>query len=253
MVLVDDIEEYRRVVRIALRVRSGFEVVGEAADGASAVQVVAETRPDVIVLDLGLPDLSGRELIPLIRAASPESGLVVFTGTYVDDRLGVRPLVEAYVLKDVDVELLVQVLADVGATADSRSPVVLDLPADMRSSRDARQFVRGHCASWDLDGLADDAALVVTELVSNAIVHGGTGCQVHLQRSGAGVRIEVTDGGTGSPDIRAADGDDEHGRGLLLVSRLTGAWGVDATPAGGKRVWGVLVAAEAGQPAGWTT
>ncbi|HYO40835.1 MAG TPA: response regulator, partial [Nocardioidaceae bacterium] len=65
VVLVDDIEEYRRVVRIALRVRSGFEVVGEAADGASAVQVVAETRPDVIVLDLGLPDLSGRELIPL--------------------------------------------------------------------------------------------------------------------------------------------------------------------------------------------
>ncbi len=71
VVLVDDVGEYRHLIRTALRVRGGFEVVGEAADGSSAVDVVSAARPDVIVLDLGLPNLPGREVITRIRSASP--------------------------------------------------------------------------------------------------------------------------------------------------------------------------------------
>ncbi len=241
VVLVDDVEEYRHLIRTALRVREGFEVVGEAADGVSAVEIVADARPDVIVLDLGLPDLPGREVISRIRAASPESGVVVFTGTYLEDKLGVRPLVEAYVLKDIDIDLLVQVLADVGAQSEERTPVVLDLPHSTRSPARARSFVRAHCTGWGLDHLLDSAELVVTELVTNAVVHAQTQCQVRLMRSGTRLRVEVLDGGGGSPDMQFAGKDDERGRGMLLVSMLSGAWGVDSGDDGGKRVWADLV------------
>ncbi len=241
VVLVDDVDDYRRLVRTALRVRGGFEVVGEAADGSSAVDVVAAARPDVIVLDLGLPDLPGREVIKRIRSASPESGVVVFTGTYLEDKLGVGPFVEAYVLKDVDIELLVQVLADVGSQSPERTPVVLDLPCEALSSGMARLLVRDHCAEWGLGDLVESAELVVTELVTNAVTHARTECQVRVMRSGTRLRVEVVDWGGGSPDMRAAGSDDEQGRGMLLVSMLSGAWGVDSPPGGGKRVWADLV------------
>jgi DNA-binding NarL/FixJ family response regulator len=59
------------MLRIALRGRGRFEVVGEADTAAAAV--AAETRPDVVVRDLGLPDLEAREVIGRIRRASPTS------------------------------------------------------------------------------------------------------------------------------------------------------------------------------------
>jgi DNA-binding NarL/FixJ family response regulator len=241
VVLVDDVDDYRRLVRVALRLRGTFEVVGEAADGLSAVDVVAATRPDVVVLDLGLPDLSAREVISRIRSVSPESGVVVFTGTYLQDKLGLRRLVEGYVLKDLDVDLLVRVLTDVGVSAATRAPVTLELPHDPRSVREARRYVAEQCRQWKLEELTDDAQLVVAELVTNAVVHTDGGCTLRLFRSGARLRIEVIDHGAGSPDMKNAGSEDEHGRGLLLVSMLTGAWGVEPTPKGGKRVWGDLL------------
>ncbi len=167
----------------------------------------------------------------------------MFTGTYLEDKLGVRPLVEAYVLKDVEIELLVQLLADVGSQSSERAPVVLNLPCEALSPRKARRLVRDHCADWGLDDLAEPAELVVTELVTNAVTHARTECQVRLMRSGARLRVEVVDRGGGSPDMRAAGNDDEHGRGMLLVSMLSGAWGVDSAPGGGKRIWADLVTA----------
>ena len=55
VLLVDDVEAVRRMVRTALRLRGGFEVVGEASSGAEAVQLADGLHPDIVVLDLGLP------------------------------------------------------------------------------------------------------------------------------------------------------------------------------------------------------
>ena len=58
VVIVDDHDAFRQSARALLEL-DGFEVVGEAEDGAGALAVVAETRPDVVLLDVALPDLSG--------------------------------------------------------------------------------------------------------------------------------------------------------------------------------------------------
>lgn len=247
VVLIDDVGEYRRLVRIALTSRGGFEIVGEAGDGETAEQVVSATRPDVAVVDLGLPDLSGRAVISRVRAASPESGVVVFTGTQRQDTLGVSPFVDGYVLKGDDLEMLIDVLTHVAVTAADRSPASLSLPRDPRSAAAARRFVREQCRDSG-EELVACAELVVTELVTNAVTHATSACDVRLFRAPRRLRIEVLDHGSGSPDVRTAGDADEGGRGLLLVSALSGAWGVEPTSASGKRVWAELVAASVDHP-----
>src|SRR4051794_620138 len=78
--LVDDVQELRLLVRIALEEDPKIEVVGEAANGREGVAGVAETQPDVVLLDLSMPDMDGLEAIPLIREQAPGSRLVVLSG-----------------------------------------------------------------------------------------------------------------------------------------------------------------------------
>lgn len=239
VVLVDDIPEYRRLVRVALTVRGGFEIVGEASDGAAAVAEVSAAQPDIVVLDLGLPDLPGREVIAQIRNASPRSAVVVFTGTYLEDTLGVSGMVDAYVLKDSDLDLLVDLLRDLGSPV-AVEPAKVELPRDERSASWARRFVSEQCANWAPAELVDSAHLVVTELVTNAVTHGHSSCELRVARRDGRLRIEVDDRGAGSPDVRMAEEGAENGRGLLLVSVLSAAWGVESLPDGSKRVWADL-------------
>jgi DNA-binding NarL/FixJ family response regulator len=98
VLLVDDVVEVRRLVRLALRLRGGFEVVGEAADGADAVRLAQDLHPDVVVLDLGLPDLAGREVLTRICLYSPGSKVVVFSGMDSEDREWIARRVKGYVL-----------------------------------------------------------------------------------------------------------------------------------------------------------
>jgi len=234
VLLVDDVAAFRKLVATALRLRGGFEVVGEAGDGRSAVEAAADLQPDVVVLDLGLPDLTASEVISAMRTRAPDTRIVVFTGRDVDvDGL---MAVEHIVRKDGDVRLLVDVLADV---VDGRQlpAATLRLAEDLRSAAVARVFVEERCRSWGLEGVVEDALLVVSELVTNAIVHAGTGVELRLIRGIETLRIEVADHGGGGPDPVLAGEDDEHGRGLLLVAVLSNAWGTEPHDDGGKVVW----------------
>ena len=246
VVLVDDIADYRALVRVALRAHGGFDVVAEADDGASAIEAVARLQPDVVVLDLGLPDLPGAEVISRLRTASARTGVVVFSGTELSDAHDLRGEVEAYVVKDSDVDLLVRLLADVGSSA-FRFRFAVRLAEDPRSSSAARRIVREKCAEWDCEQVMESALLVASELVTNAVTHGASECDFRLFRTDSRLRIEAEDRGSGSPDIRDSKSGDEHGRGLLLVSALSSAWGVESVPRGRKRVWAdLLVPAAAG-------
>jgi serine phosphatase RsbU (regulator of sigma subunit)/anti-sigma regulatory factor (Ser/Thr protein kinase) len=84
--------------------------------------------------------------------------------------------------------------------------------------------------------LADDAALVMSELVTNAVLHGGGCTGVEVLAAGPGLRIEVRDGSRVPPVMGQASEASLTGRGLRLVSRLSAAWGAQADN-GGKVVW----------------
>jgi anti-sigma regulatory factor (Ser/Thr protein kinase) len=109
-------------------------------------------------------------------------------------------------------------------------------PADARES--VRDLFRG-LADRDrdhVDSLAADVELVVSELVTNAVTHASSAVAVVVNKSGGGVRIEVRDQGPGTPDPQPPSDSAEGGRGLMVVSALAKAWGIDSAPPT-KSVW----------------
>jgi len=78
--LVDDADEMRLLVGMSLTLSGEFEVVGEAANGREAVAVAQEHRPELMLLDLSMPEMDGLEALPLVLDASPETCVVVFSG-----------------------------------------------------------------------------------------------------------------------------------------------------------------------------
>jgi DNA-binding NarL/FixJ family response regulator len=238
VLLVDDVVDVRRLVRTALRLRGGFEVVGEASEGAEAVEFAEELQPDVVVLDLGLPDLAGHEVLSGIRRQSPASKVVVFSGADAMDRDWVAQNVDGYVLKEAELDYLVDLLESVGHRHDGEA--TLDLPQALTSARKAREFVSEKVTEWALEQLLDDALLVASELAANAITHADSACRIRLSLNPATLRIDVLDTGTGTPEPQPASATEEHGRGLHLVAALTTAWGLEVLPGEGKLVWAEL-------------
>jgi DNA-binding NarL/FixJ family response regulator len=80
VVLVDDVPELRLLVRLTLEEDPAIEVVGEAANGRDGVRVVQAANPDLVLLDLSMPDMDGLEAIPLMREHAPNARVVVLSG-----------------------------------------------------------------------------------------------------------------------------------------------------------------------------
>jgi anti-sigma regulatory factor (Ser/Thr protein kinase) len=115
----------------------------------------------------------------------------------------------------------------------------LRLPADAAAVSRARAWAVQLCRQWNAGDVCDDAALLVNELVSNAILHAGTELFVELSIAGNAILIAVTDGSNKPARPRTRTSLAEAGRGLLLVDALSTRWGVTAWPTG-KRVWAEL-------------
>ena len=239
VLLVDDVVEVRRLVRTALRFRGLFTVVGEAANGREAIASAAELRPDVVVLDIGLPDLAGQEVLTQIRERTPNTKVVVFSGTEPLDSAGIAARVDGYALKDSQLDYLVELLETVGTQRIGQTSLHLD--GSLTSAREARAFAAATLATWDVDDVVDDVLLVVTELVNNAVTHAQSECELRISISPVSLRIEVTDHGAGTPDPLPPSATRNHGRGLHLVDALTAAWGFESAEPGQKTVWAELM------------
>jgi len=112
-------------------------------------------------------------------------------------------------------------------------------PAEPDAVRAARAAVRGLLSEWDLDGLADLAALLVSELVTNSLRYATGPIGVRLVRPAhldGVLLVEVSDPLPDPPRQRIARLDDEGGRGLQLVARSSRRWGTRPGE-GGKTVW----------------
>src|SRR3954471_1661740 len=85
--LVDDVPQLRELIKFGMEEDPGFEVVGEAGDGASALEGIAATHPAAVLLDLSMPDMDGLEAIPEIRKGDPDVAIIVLSG-FSADRMG---------------------------------------------------------------------------------------------------------------------------------------------------------------------
>src|ERR1700760_2716797 len=77
--VVDDVEDFRTLLRSMLEERTECEVVGEASDGLQAVAKAEQLQPDLVLLDLGLPTINGIEVARRIRKRSPNSKILFVT------------------------------------------------------------------------------------------------------------------------------------------------------------------------------
>ena len=105
---------------------------------------------------------------------------------------------------------------------------------------EARRFVTATLAAWGHLELVDDAAVITTELATNAVVHAQTEFTVSVCRRPDGtIRVTVADGSPEPPRQRHPEPFEGSGRGLRLVEAIAAGWGADALP-DGKLVWAQL-------------
>jgi anti-sigma regulatory factor (Ser/Thr protein kinase) len=120
----------------------------------------------------------------------------------------------------------------------------IDLPPERSAAAQARRFVREVCASWGLlPVVIDDIELLVSELVTNAVLHARSAARLTIEHLGDRVRVTVADSSAAPPRLRDYGPEAATGRGVFLVDRLAREWGVEPdagsgrSDGAGKRVW----------------
>ncbi|MBX5492997.1 MAG: response regulator transcription factor [Chloroflexi bacterium] len=119
VVMIDDAVLMTQVVSGLLQDEEGIEVVGTASTGEAGIALVRREHPDVLLLDLDLPDLDGIQVAARLRRDAPEVRIVVLTGYDMPwawdqlDAIGVH----GYVLKHSPIELLVAAIREAAATS----------------------------------------------------------------------------------------------------------------------------------------
>jgi anti-sigma regulatory factor (Ser/Thr protein kinase) len=247
-ITVDDLSGNPRVGAV------GWLDPGGAADLSTALLKAAADNPEAVICDLGglVSDAAGLTVLlsvadkiarwpscPIIVVAPAERLRLALAGLGVDRRL---PVVESLAL----------VPSALARPAVPRATLLLapELTAPARARRFVQEFVR--TSITDEAGEGPDevlVALVVDELVTNAVVHARTPIQVLLSLRAATLRVAVADRSERAPAPRAPHQDDENGRGLALVTALSHRWGVSARRSGGKVVWAVLDGTRIPRPA----
>src|SRR5439155_16175549 len=136
-----------------------------------------ELRPDVVVLDLGLPDLAGQDVLTQVREHAPHTRVVVFSAAPVDGAAVPESRLEhlAEILEDAD-----------GSAADERT---LGLDGALTSARRARRFTSTTLGAWGSGELLEDALVVVTELVNNAVTHAHGPCELRISSGPRALRV----------------------------------------------------------------
>jgi chemotaxis response regulator CheB len=199
-----------------------FEIVAVASDGFEAVNAAQELQPDVSIFDLALPRLNGFEALRYARASVPR-GAVIATSDLVADAA-----------RTTRAEL--QVLVDGRPASDEPG---IDLPVSSGAAARAREFVDAAARAHRRDDLAGIATLLVSEVVTNAVVHARSASRLAVTTEGDALRCRLTDWGDGAPELRRLVPAAVGGRGLHIVDGLASVWGTVVTPQW-KRVFFVV-------------
>ena len=111
-ILIVDDHPLTRDALAALLGQNGFRVVGQAADGYEAIESARQLQPDLVLLDLSMPELDGLAALPRLREAAPECEVVVLTASGTEDNLlaAIRGGAAGYLLKTESPERIVEFL-----------------------------------------------------------------------------------------------------------------------------------------------
>lgn len=126
VMLVDDQTLVRQGVRSLLSLAEGIEVVAEASDGRQAVEMVPEVRPDVVLMDMRMPVMSGLEALQALERDGQLPPTIILT-TFDDDQLvlaGLKVGARGFLLKDVSLEQLVNAIQTVAAGGSLVQPAM---------------------------------------------------------------------------------------------------------------------------------
>ena len=124
ILIVDDHPVVRRGLSSWIKIKAGLELVGEASDGVTAVKLCQSLQPDVVLLDLVMPGMSGLDVIKEIKRDMPDVRILVITSFVEDDKViaAIKAGAEGYLLKDSPPEMLLQAIHDVHRGESSLHP-----------------------------------------------------------------------------------------------------------------------------------
>ena len=137
-IIVADDHPLTRDALASLLGRNGFDVVGEAADGAEAIELASSTQPALVLLDLSMPGMDGLTALPRLRAAAPDCEVVVLTASGTEDNLlsAIRAGAAGYLLKSEPPDRIVSFLRGVaGGEAALSGAVARRLLDQVRDGR----------------------------------------------------------------------------------------------------------------------
>lgn len=144
VLIVDDQQMFREGIRHRLAQESDISVVGEAASGEEALEMISRAKPDVVILDIRLPNMSGIEVARQVRQRWPDVKIMVLSGYDFDQyvRAAARVGIDGYVLKDASQEVLVKALREIAAGGVVLVPQIASKV--MRDFRESPAANRGH-------------------------------------------------------------------------------------------------------------
>jgi len=141
VLVVDDVDLFRTGLAAALS-RAGFDVVGDAKDAESAVSAAEALQPDLVVLDILMPGISGLEAVEKVRAVSPKSRVVMLSGSESEEDLleCIKAGARGYLVKDAPFDELARSLESVALGGAAISPLMtgklLDILAQLLRHQD---------------------------------------------------------------------------------------------------------------------
>ncbi len=198
VLVVDDHPIVRDGLKAVLSTQSDFEVVGEASNGAEAVRQAMALQPDVVLLDLEMPDVNGVEALRQLRAQSPDMKVIVLTAFDTDDLIvgAVRAGANGYLLKGAPREEIFQALRVVSEGGSLLQPIVASkLMRHIEERSLERQLPREPLTEREMEVLQLLAQGKMNKEIAAALVISERTVKFHvsaiLGKLGAGNRTEA--------------------------------------------------------------